>query len=63
MFCLKFSCQKFKPENYNSIMPSWETLYKEKGIIQKEPSEFVKEAVRFFMRQKRAAAYLLYAKK
>lgn len=33
-------------------MPSWETLYKEKGIIQKEPSQFVKEAVRFFMRQK-----------
>ena len=32
-------------------MADWETLYKEKGIIQKEPSKFVKEAVEFFKQQ------------
>jgi len=32
-------------------MASWEALYKEKGIVQKEPSRFVKEAVGFFKRQ------------
>ena len=32
-------------------MGDWETLYKEKGIIQKEPSKFVKEAVEFFKRE------------
>jgi len=32
-------------------MADWETLYKEKGIVQKEPSKFVKEAVEFFKQQ------------
>jgi len=32
-------------------MADWETLYKEKGIVQKEPSKFVKEVVEFFKQQ------------
>ena len=32
-------------------MTDWETLYKEIGIVQKEPSKFVKEAVEFFKQQ------------
>ncbi len=32
-------------------MADWEALYKEKGIVQKEPSKFVKEAVEFFKQQ------------
>ncbi len=33
------------------IMADWESLYKEKGIVQKGLSKFVKEAVEFFKQQ------------
>jgi SAM-dependent methyltransferase len=33
---------------YNYIMNDWNTLYKEKGIVQKEPSAKVLDAIKFF---------------
>ena len=33
---------------YCNFMKDWNTLYKEKGIVQKEPSERVVEAIKFF---------------
>ncbi|MBC2764298.1 MAG: class I SAM-dependent methyltransferase, partial [ANME-2 cluster archaeon] len=35
---------------FNYIMKDWNTLYKEKGIVQKEPSEKVINAIKFFNR-------------
>lgn len=32
-------------------MEDWDSLYKKKGVVQKEPSKFVKEAVDFFKKE------------
>ena len=38
-------------QNIEKINMQWDTLYNEKGIVQEEPSEFVKEIVGFFKQQ------------